>query len=290
MITAAHLTGISELIFPEVGAMSVGLLIMDKKVWHIGKAQVLLLLVMESAAGIATYGLVGHIYPIAGVLLAFVIGAAIILCMGTPMLPALAACLMPNVLGIDTPIYVLGVLLLGLMVIGVQTLLERTRVRTYTTPLWVERQPTTRATATRWLQLLMLTVPMVVAAQLTGWHFVMAPPLIITLIEFCNSRSGFRHRPWQILGLLIASAIVGAGAVMLCLLMGITAAVGGTVAAACVLLLYKVNGKYFAPAMAVAILAQHVPTTDLMMYPIEIGAGAVWSLVMAEISNRINKA
>ncbi len=105
MLVTAGLTGEREIIFPEVGALAVGLLIIDRTVWNTGKLRMILLLCLESAIGVWMMRHTGDLPVWIPVSAAFLFANFLILLFRSTLLPAVAACLMPLYLSVDKYAY-----------------------------------------------------------------------------------------------------------------------------------------------------------------------------------------
>ena len=105
------------------------------------------------------------------------------------------------------------------------------------------------------------------------------PPLVVTMIEFSNRRSGFRERPWTIWALIIAAAGLGT---LTCLLLhhrwGLPLALGTFVTVSLMLLLFH-RFKPFAPALAIAIVPALLPCEALPWFPLLAVLGGGWFIL-----------
>ena len=129
-----------------------------------------------------------------------------------------------------------------------------------------------------------LSLSLIVVAVLplsTGYRYCILPPLIVTFVEFANSKSGFRNRPVQVWLMLVAGATAGTlmewmGHVWL----GWSESVVALVVCACLFVMFERVGRYFAPVGAVALIPMIVPQ-DLFWLPVQIACGAAVFIAVA---------
>ena len=130
-----------------------------------------------------------------------------------------------------------------------------------------------------------LSLSLIVVAVLllsTGYRYCILPPLIVTFVEFANSKSGFRNRPVQVWLMLVAGATAGTlmewmGHVWL----GWSESVVALVVCACLFVMFERVGRYFAPVGAVALIPMIVPPQDLFWLPVQIACGAAVFIAVA---------
>ena len=134
-------------------------------------------------------------------------------------------------------------------------------------------------------QLALLTVavclPLVVThcAPIPTMRFLAVPPLVVTMIEFANRRSGFRERPWTIWGLIVAAATLGTlTGLLFHHRWGLPMAVGTFVTVPLMLLLFR-RFKPFAPALAIAIVPALLPCEVLPWFPLLAALGGGWFIL-----------
>ncbi len=287
MLVTAGLTGEREIIFPEVGALAVGLLVIDRTVWNTGKLRMILLLCLESAIGVWMMRHTGDLPVWIPVSAAFLFANFLVLLFRSTLLPAVAACLMPLYLSVDKYAYVFYVFCLACLLCLLLTLLERTHCRTKHIPLWGRRS---RYLWTKVLFVpasLLCLLPLFIVASSVNRLFVIAPPLVVTFLEFARSSRGYRKRPWKILAMLCVAAGLSTGFILTCRQLGLPSYAGGICAAASTLVLYKFARQYFAPAMAVALLALHADAATLPVYPFLITTGGFYCIILATMPRRI---
>ncbi len=247
MVGVAERTGEREVIFPEMAALAIGMWIAPKRVWNVTRLQLVLLMGAGAVAGVCIVR--WSPWPLAANLaLAFAFAA--------------------------------GCLSLSLIVVAGQRAMERGGLRPethYDRPEWNWRHD-----GVRWMWLLLAVLAVAVLPLSTGYRYCILPPLIVTFVEFANSKSGFRNRPVQVWLMLVAGATAGTlmewmGHVWL----GWSESVVALVVCACLFVMFERVGRYFAPVGAVALIPMIVPPQDLFWLPVQIACGAAVFIAVA---------
>ncbi len=271
MTGASDLTGEAEVIFPEMAALAIGMWIIDKPVWRIGRGLTVALMTAGAAAGVCIVRYAQLPQP-AALALAFAFAAAALVCTRTTLLPLLSACMLPVLLGTRSWVYPLSVLLLTLLLVRGRRALERRGLRRATAP--EPAKPFRKRELVRWAGLLASILAATGLALGTGAPYLILPPLIVTHAELVHSKAGFRNRPLQILGLLFAAALTGT--LFQIVLHGYLGGPESLVALCdCIVLygMFRRTGKFFAPAGAMALIPMIVPQEGLLWLPLQAAAG-----------------
>lgn len=274
MAIAAEATGQREVVFPEAGALCVGLWLMPKVVWNVRGRQVPLLL---TGAALIGWGL-NLLLPVGfeiRFLLAFCAVVVLLRRVRCNMYPVVSAAMLPVLIGTTSWVYPVSVGVLStLLAVGRRWLkqTERVEYRPYGLRHWL-----------RLAAALALIVVVGFAARRVlheAWgtrvHYCMVPPLVVTMIEFANRRSGFRKRPWTVWGLIVVGAAVGTAAELwLHRTAGLPMAVGVACSATVMLLLFR-RYKPFAPALAITLVPLLLPDGVLPWFPLLAALGAAY--------------
>ena len=91
VMVVRSLAGTDAVLFPEVGALAVGLLLVDKNVWRVSKAGALVVMSLAATVGVAVSILVGDLGVVVSVPCAFLLTGLLLSFFNVPMYPALAA-------------------------------------------------------------------------------------------------------------------------------------------------------------------------------------------------------
>ena len=270
MVVVADVSGQSEVVFPEAAALCVGLWLMPKAVWNVRGWQIPLYLTAAATIGLALNLLLPVGFEIRFAL-AFVIVMGLLRLVRCNMYPTVSAAMLPVLVGTTSWLYPACVLVISaLLALGRG---------------WLRQEERTEYHPFGELQLVLLTasvcLPLAVTLCLPNptLRFLAVPPLVVTMIEFSNRRSGFRERPWTIWALIIAAAGLGT---LTCLLLhhrwGLPLALGTFVTVALMLLLFR-RFKPFAPALAIAIVPALLPCEALPWFPLLAAIGGGWFIL-----------
>ena len=270
MVAAADASELREIVFPEAAALCVGLWLMPKAVWNIRGWQIPLYLTAAASIGLALNRWLPACLEIRFAF-AFVLVMGLLRLVRCNMYPTVSAAMLPVLINTSSWLYPVCVLVIS-------TLLALGRG-------WLRQDERPEYHPFGGGQLALLTVavclPLVVThcAPIPTMRFLAVPPLVVTMIEFANRRSGFRERPWTIWGLIVAAATLGT---LTSLLFhhrwGLPMAVGTFVTVPLMLLLFR-RFKPFAPALAIAIVPALLPCEVLPWFPLLAALGGGWFIL-----------
>lgn len=124
MVGIAEWTGEKEIIFPEMAALAVGLWVIDKRVWKVGRWQLIGLMTAGAVAGvcIVRYSMLPLLCNLC---LAFAFAACCLLFSRATLIPLISACMLPVLLHTETWIYPSAVFLLSAVLVAGQRLMEK---------------------------------------------------------------------------------------------------------------------------------------------------------------------
>lgn len=270
MVAAADASELREIVFPEAAALCVGLWLMPKAVWNIRGWQIPLYLTAAASIGLALNLLLPACFEIRFAF-AFVLVMGLLRLVRCNMYPAVSAAMLPVLINTSSWLYPVCVLVIStLLALGRGWLRQEERP---------EYHPFGEG------QLALLTVavclPLVVTYCVPSHtlRFLAVPPLVVTMIEFSNRRSGFRERPWTIWGLIVAAATLGTlTGLLFHHRWGLPMAVGTFVTVPLMLILFK-RFKPFAPALAIAIVPALLPCEALPWFPLLAALGGGWFIL-----------
>ena len=270
MVAVADASELREIVFPEAAALCVGLWLMPKAVWNVRGWQIPLYLTAAATIGLALNRWLPACFEIRFAF-AFVLVMGLLRLVRCNMYPTVSAAMLPVLINTTSWLYPACVLVIS-------TLLAIGRG-------WLRQEERTEYHPFGGLQLVLLTasvcLPLAVTLCLPNptLRFLAVPPLVVTMIEFSNRRSGFRERPWTIWGLIVAAATLGT---LTSLLFhhrwGLPMAVGTFVTVPLMLLLFR-RFKPFAPALAIAIVPALLPCEALPWFPLLAALGGGWFIL-----------
>ncbi|MBR2176323.1 MAG: hypothetical protein IJ861_05175 [Clostridia bacterium] len=272
MVLLSEILREPEIIFPEIAALAVGMLVSEKRAWKTTPARTLVLMSFAAFAGYLIGSDQGMpVYP--KVIVVFVICAAALLLTRCTMLPMISAALLPILIPVRSIIYPLSVIIFTSGIILLNRLFRKLGIagNEKFRPIKINK----KQELIHWGVL--LGVLMIVAAVAVGLNIplMIAPPLVVLFVEFSYTDSPVRKSPLMIYLLTCACAVIGSCTrLILCILLGMPLTVGVFAAAAAAICLLSAMKRLFPPAAALAVLPFIISETDVHLYPFEVMIGA----------------
>lgn len=272
MVGIAEWTGEKEIIFPEMAALAVGLWVIDKRVWKVGRWQLIGLMTAGAVAGVCIVRY-STLPLLCNLCLAFAFAACCLLFSRATLIPLISACMLPVLLHTETWIYPSAVFLLSAVLVAGQRLMEKGGLRRETDYVLPGRE--WKKEIFRWAALL-FWVSLVAALSIScGCSYFIIPPLIVTFTEIVNSKAGFRNRPMQVfLFLVTGAALRTAFQIIGHTFLHLPETVVALLIICCLFAVFEWTGKYFAPAGALALIPLIVPQEGVHWLPLQAAAGA----------------
>ncbi len=281
MVGVAEVLVEREIIFPEMAALTIGMWIVDKRVWQVSRGRMVVLMGLGAVMGVC----VARYSPfplIVNLAMAFAFAALCLSLFRVTLVPLISACMLPVLLGTESWVYPVAVLVMSVIVAVGQWGMERggVRERVVYTPVLTDW----KGTLIRWGFLLVTVVAVATLAIYTKNLYFILPPLIVTYVEFANSKAGFRNRPVQVLFVLFMAAVVGVFfQIVGHYYLHLPEVVIVFPIFVCMFSLFEFLGKFFAPAGAVALIPMIVPEEGLLWLPLQVLVGATLFIGLAMI-------
>ena len=266
MLLGAVLFHQPEFLFPELAALALGSLVLVKRVWCVSKWRLVVLLSFAAVLG-TVLQLYSPLPFVLNIALGFAgVGAALIL-LRSSLYPALSACLLPLVLNEVGWLYPVVVLALSLH---------------WRAALPFRPVETPAGQRFRRLGLLICVVVLwATGAHYFGHRYFILPPLIVLFVEMARPGTGLRKAPFRILSLIAVAALLGNFAIFVFIytpllnlvlspLWAFARVLSVVLALALLLGVFTLSKRYFAPAMAIALLPQLLEPTTWWQFPLEV--------------------
>ena len=281
MVGLAEWTGEKEILFPEMTALIIGLLIVDKRVWKVKRWQIILLMSLGAVTGICLVRY-SPLYYVVNLCVAFAFAGACLLISRTTLIPLISACVLPVLLHTESIIYPIAVFSMSTLAVVVQIIMEKCEIRSRLPEKTSGKS--SKKEVFRWFFLLCLVGLISMFAVSTDYPYMILPPLMVTFAEMVNSKAGFRNRPTQVFLFLTTAATLGT----------VFQLVGyhylhlpETLIALCIavslFLIFEWTGKYFAPAGALAFIPMLLPEEGLAWLPLQASMGAALFITLAMV-------
>ena len=288
MVGASELLGEQEIIFPEIAAIAVGLLLAPRRAWMTNRLRVFALIAVSASLGLA----ISVCVPLplwAKLSAAFVLGQLLLICSGTGFAPLISAIVLPVLLGTRSLVYPAAAVALTAMILLMSLLLERLGVRKAEPdhPVGLPERRDFPRIALRTA----LGVLCIAAAVRLDVRFAAAPPLLVAFTELMNRESAARRRPFQAIALLSLCAALGvASRVVLAGWLGLPLTIAAAAAAAGMILLLRGFHMFLPPAGALTVLAMLIPESALGIYPTQVLLGSCAYMALAVLTNAADGA
>lgn len=279
MVGVAEWTDEKEIIFPEMVALMIGLLLVDKRVWQVQRWQIIFLMSLGALAGIGIV-LYSPFSFLANLCIAFTFAGTCLLASRTTLIPLISACVLPVLLHTESIIYPVTVLLMSILAVSGQKILERLGIRGQLSAIQYRKSGV--KDIGRWFILLGFVGFISSIALYLGYSYLILPPLMVTFAEIVNSKAGFRNRPTQVFLFLVTAATLGT---VFQIIGYYYLHLPETIVAFCItatlFLIFEWTGKYFAPAGALAFIPLLLPREGLEWLPLQAAIGAALFITIA---------
>lgn len=192
MVGIAEWTGEKEIIFPEMAALAVGLWVIDKRVWKVGRWQLIGLMTAGAVAGVCIVRY-STLPLLCNLCLAFAFAACCLLFSRATLIPLISACMLPVLLYTETWIYPSAVFLLSAVLVAGQRLMEKGGLRRETDYILPGRE--WKKEIFRWAALL-FWVSLVAALSIScGCSYFIIPPVDRDIHGDCQFESRIQKPP-----------------------------------------------------------------------------------------------
>jgi hypothetical protein len=290
MFALAEYGGEREIIFPEIAALALGAWIMENPPWSGAWRHFWLSPTLAALTGtlIVRYFSYAPLPMIAG---AFCLVVLQLKLLRSGVLPSISAAILAILTRCDSWWYPLSVCVLtGVVGLGYRFLTVRApgESSTASSPATCGENAATigwsLAEFAHWAKLLAAVICVSAVAAGSGNLFMVAPPLIVALVELSKPGGTLGDRWGTILGLLVFAAFSG---VFWFSLLHTTMAwslwLSACVSALTVFFAYHRLRLPFPPAVAIALLPTIVPTGSLWSYPWQVTAGSAAFIAISRI-------
>ncbi len=271
MVSASEFFGEKEIIFPEIAAIAVGMLLAPKRSWQTSKIRILLLITMSAAIGLGISVFVS--WPLwIKMAIAFLICQFILAFSRTSFAPLISAAVLPVMLETKSIIYLIAAVLLTSAILLSCLFLEKLGYRK-DEPF----QPMPTPTGNDYFLILAkagIGIFCIFAAVKLDFRFAVAPPMLVAFTEFMNKDNKARKSPIKSVGLITVCALTGAvSRFLLCVTWGLPLTVAALTASVIMVALLIGLNHYLPPAGALTILAMLIPEGSLITYPLQVFIG-----------------
>ena len=131
MMALAEFTGETEIIFPEIAALTIGLWISNKHIWQVTDVQLVSLMTLAAIVGV----LIVRYSPlplVINITIAFVVAGVILTSQRSTLYPLVSALILPVLLHTTSWVYPLSVLAMTVVLVVVKKIFEAKGIRNKT--------------------------------------------------------------------------------------------------------------------------------------------------------------
>ena len=281
MVAAAELSGEREIIFPEITALAIGYIVAEKRSWHVNSIRIVVLITLCAIAGvlIVRSRFAGILTEI---LIAFALCQLIFMYSGTTFAPFVSAVILPIMMQTESFVYPASAFVLTLIIVALHTLFLKCGIRSDE-----DYVPKRLNSKTDYIDavLRVISVGIVGAvAFMSGYRFVIAPPLLVVFTEFSRPGNKACNKPFKTIAVVTLCAVIGAVCrYFINISLGMPLAVAAAVAAVLLLAVIHKSRMFMPPAGAITILAMIIPETAVMTFPVQILCGVGSFMLLTHI-------
>lgn len=274
MALGADILGQREVIFPEIAALAVGLWIADKRMWDVNGYEIPILMSVSAILGVLITSYL-HIHIFVRLTLAFVISATMMTVARMPLIPSIAAILLPVLLHTTSWYYPVSVAVMTTIMAVGTSLLQKSGVKDKLPEAKPHKERQTFS-AKAWTQRYLMLLPLLAVCAWQHWLFAIVPPLVIILIELANPKNMFRNRPVTLWGAVVIVATIGTVSRWLLLeTLSLPYVVAESASFLLAILLLNKARLMFPPVPALAVIPFILPD-NYLWFPVEVLFGGAY--------------
>lgn len=268
MCFTADISGEKEIIFPEIVALTVGAWLLPQSPWRVSRLRMIILMTIAAVMGVVVVRFIPVYMPIK-LLIGFVFTAVCLTLSDTTMYPIISACILPIMMNTESIVYPVSVLVMTTIIALVNLVMEKSGVNKKND--YSFQKPDVKSSAILWAKRTAVFSSALLLAVVTGEYLLLAPPLIVTFVEFSPYISS--KKPFATLVCVGLSAITGFGARCLMEFCSTPIWLCACLAVLVLFIIFAATGKAFPPAGAIALLPLIISSDKIFLYPIEIIIG-----------------
>lgn len=271
MVGVSEWVGDKEIIFPEIAALVIGGWMTQRQPWKTNPLRTIGLMALSAVVGVCMVRYVPM--PLLGkVLVAFAFTGVSLIVTHATLLPMISACILPILMGTESVVYPISVIVMVVIIVVVQYYLgkkEMRQVETFTPCVWNGKE--------EWVRWICLFVGIAILGSVAVYGkmtFLIAPPLLVLFAELSFPDSPARKGAKPIYGLICLGAWLGmCSRLLLVETLGLPITVATFAAVAIYFPIMKKSGKLFPPAGAILLLPMIIPVEKLWGYPVQVMVG-----------------
>ena len=272
MVMISEVLGEREIIFPEIVALLIGMLLTEKQPWIVSKPMLVTTISLSAVVGVCIVRYL-HVHMLIQLAVAFIYIAAAMIISRSTFAPMISACLLPILIRTESIIYPVSVFIMSTILVILRGWLENMKL--------VERVQTTRcelnlrSELVKWLELFAIYILAATIPVIIGNYYFIAPPLVVIFVSISSKDSPLRKIPVKIVLLTAVAALIGTlSRYCFAEFLSLPLTVAALAAILLLLAVLKMSDVYLPPLGAILYLPLILPAEGLWLYPIEVTVGA----------------
>jgi hypothetical protein len=273
MVFVAEISNETEIIFPEICALTIGAWISEQQPWMTNKRRIFILMSLAGLFGVLVVKFC-TIPLIFQVCLCFAFTGFILTLFKTNFVPIISACILPVYLRTESWIYPISVSTMALIIIFAQWLMEKYHFRPVNN--FVPCQFDIKTQIIKWTKLLTIFGLIALIPFKTHQIYFLAPPLIVMFTELSNPQSPARKKPFYIVGIMTFASFIGCALrLFLNEILGLPLFICTAIACTILFLALDKLRIFFPPAGAILLIPMILEKSLLIRFPLEVFIGAI---------------
>ena len=268
-----------EIIFPEITALADGYMVAKKRSWKVNAKRMLSLITVCAILGV---GIVRYLNApiLVEVVVAYSFAQVIFMYSGTTFAPFVSAIVLPVMMQTESIIYPISAFALTLLIIIFHNVFIFWGIREdedyIPVKLNLEEDKLDAA-----IRILCVTL-MASVAFMSGFRFIIAPPLLVAFTEFSRPRNKTRNKPVKVVFVITTCAFVGViTRYVFVIKLSCPLTIAAVIATSVMLIILNKTEMYMPPVGAITMLSMIIKKEILFTYPIQIFVGSVVIMVMS---------
>lgn len=273
MVMVSDILGEKEVIFPEIAALCVGFLVIDKRVWLMNNIQFVGIMTFMAITGTALVNW-GADYKILNYFISFAVVSSILILTRTTLYPAISAGMLPILLNSGSWIYPVTVFVLSLMMV----VIRRVMLNHGWLSIAVGGRQEGRIMDNMlvWLLRIIFYAIPAIASFALNLDYLLVPPLVVAFVEMSRQQTNIHEHPYLISFQLVAASIIGtAGIYLFHNGLDVPLCIVAVLVLSIVFCMFELTHRRFAPAAAISLVPCLIPADILLIFPIYVLIGTI---------------
>lgn len=285
MVFSAEYLNQLEIIFPEILALLSGAWIAENQPWKVNKVQLFLLMSISSFVGVILVKYLS-LHILIKISIAFTFSYIMLRLTKTTIIPLISACILPILLNTSTWVYPISVTIMCALIVIFQYIMEIHGIRN------TEKYPkedtlldnlvtvdmedvSEQYTLKKYFKILLIILLVSFIPVKTNNLYFIAPPLIVTFMEFSDPSSPARKNVKKVIFILIVASFIGTTLrIFLDVYLQFPLWLVAGITTICIFTVFEKTSIIFPPAGAIALLPLLLNTDGLYLYPIQVFIGS----------------